>query len=231
MRQKKLWPDWLRAVQIGFWQLHWDGVDVWMLLGDFQLEQTQKCQSESQQSHRGAFQEAIVLAAGPGNLNGSECRLSERRVFTDSSVFRLLQLQKTMSSGQVVHLLKSFDLEENEAQLVEGKQKERWPTWRVEDYEAGCDWWTRGSYTSEFYLFILIFIYFLIIIIIINNIFNSFQTRLHWIFLSIWFNFQDFPKLNYFSRFQLHKNCLQTKFLILYMAVKSFTILTSIKWI
>lgn len=36
-KKKKLSPDWLRAVLVRFWQLHWDGVDVWVLLGDFQL--------------------------------------------------------------------------------------------------------------------------------------------------------------------------------------------------
>ncbi len=30
-------PYWLRTVEVGFWQFDWDGVDVWMLLGDFQL--------------------------------------------------------------------------------------------------------------------------------------------------------------------------------------------------
>lgn len=30
-------PYWLRTVEVGFWQLHWDGVNVWMLLGNFQL--------------------------------------------------------------------------------------------------------------------------------------------------------------------------------------------------
>ncbi len=30
-------PYWLRTVEVGLWQFHWDGVDVWMLLGDFQL--------------------------------------------------------------------------------------------------------------------------------------------------------------------------------------------------
>lgn len=28
-------PNWLRTVEVGFWELHWDGVDVGMLLGDF----------------------------------------------------------------------------------------------------------------------------------------------------------------------------------------------------
>lgn len=42
-------PYWLRTVEVGFWQFDWDGVDVWMLLGDFQLceerNKTQICQN------------------------------------------------------------------------------------------------------------------------------------------------------------------------------------------
>lgn len=33
----ELSPYWLRTVEVGFWQFHRDGVDVWVLLGDFQL--------------------------------------------------------------------------------------------------------------------------------------------------------------------------------------------------
>lgn len=30
-------PDGLRTVEVGFGQFHWEGIDIWMLLGNFQL--------------------------------------------------------------------------------------------------------------------------------------------------------------------------------------------------
>lgn len=49
VKRKDASPYWLRTVDVGFWQFHWDSIDVRMLLGNFQLcvkqEQTQICQS------------------------------------------------------------------------------------------------------------------------------------------------------------------------------------------
>lgn len=49
VKSKDASPNWLRTVEVGFWQFDRDSIDVRMLLGNFQLcvkqEQTQICQS------------------------------------------------------------------------------------------------------------------------------------------------------------------------------------------